>query len=161
MKAKVLIVLVTIGILVSSLFTGHMAYAQKEPIKIGLITDLTGFLNINGIVIRQAAIMALEEINYTVGDRKVELIVEDEAGSPAVAMDKARKLVETDKVCLFLGPFHGGAVAALAGYAEKVQTPQVVTWYSIPGDQMLKLHWTWVPFGSLESGMRSCRRLCL
>lgn len=151
MKAKVLIVLVTVGILVSSVFVGQAACAQKDPIKIGLVTDLTGFLNINGIVIRQAAIMALEEINYTVGGRKVELIVEDEAGSPAVAMDKARKLVETDKVCLFLGPFHGGAVAALAGYAEKVQTPQVVTWYSIPGDQMLKLHWTWVPFGSLEA----------
>ncbi len=63
--------------------------------------------------------MALEEMQLHGGRQEDRVIVEDEAGSPAVAMDKARKLVETDKVCLFLGPFHGGAVAALAGYADQ------------------------------------------
>lgn len=150
MKTRFFYVFVAAGILASLFFTGQMAYAQKDPIKIGLVTDLTGFLNVNGVHIRQAALMALEEINYTVAGRKIEFIVEDEAGSPAIAMDKARKLVETDKVCAFLGPFHGGAVVALANYANKVQVPQIVTWYSIPGDQMLTMNWTWVPIGSLE-----------
>lgn len=150
MKRIAFYVFLSLGILVSSFMGGPMAHAKGDPIKIGLVTDLTGFLSVNGIYIRQAMIMALEEVNYTVAGRPIEFIVEDEAGSPAVAMDKIRKLVESDKVSLFLGPFHGGAVVALANYAAKVQIPQIVTWYSIPGEQMLKTHWTWVPFGSLE-----------
>jgi branched-chain amino acid transport system substrate-binding protein len=151
MKTRFLYVFLAAGILISSLFTGPMAYAQqKGPIKIGLVTDLTGFLNVNGVHIRQAALMALEEGNNTVAGRPIEFIIEDEAGNPAQAMDKARKLVETDKVCAFLGPFHGGAVVALANYANKVQIPQIITWYSIPGDQMLTMNWSWVPIGSLE-----------
>ena len=150
MKTKWLCAFAAVGILASLGFIGETAYAQKDTLKIGLVTDLTGFLNVNGVHIRQAALMALEEADYTVAGKKIEFIIEDEAGSPAIAMDKARKLVETDKVCAFLGPFHGGAVAALANYATKVQVPQIVTWYSIPGDQMLNMRWTWVPIGSLE-----------
>jgi branched-chain amino acid transport system substrate-binding protein len=150
MKTKWLCAFAAVGILVSLWFIGETAYAQKDTLKIGMVTDLTGFLNVNGVHIRQAALMALEDADYTVAGKKIEFIVEDEAGSPAIAMDKARKLVESDKVCAFLGPFHGGAVAALANYATKVQVPQIVTWYSIPGDQMLNMQWTWVPIGSLE-----------
>jgi len=107
MKTIWLCAFAAVGILVSLWFTGETAYAQKDTLKIGMVTDLTGFLNVNGVHIRQAALMALEDADYTVAGKKIEFIVEDEAGSPAIAMDKARKLVESDKVCAFLGPLHG------------------------------------------------------
>ena len=152
MKTRILSIVLVIGILVSPFFllTGTGAIAAEKPIKIGLVTDLTGFLNICGIYIRMAAIMALEEANNTVAGHPVEFIIEDEAGSPATAMDKARKLIETDKVSLILGPFHGGAVVALANYCSKVGIPQLVTWYSIPSATMLQTRWSWCAIGALD-----------
>jgi branched-chain amino acid transport system substrate-binding protein len=138
------------GILVSSAFTGFNANAEMKPIKIGLMTDLTSFLSLNGIAIKEGSILALEEVNYKVAGRPIEYIIEDSASKPALAMDKARKLVESDKVSMILGPFHGGAVAAVAGYAGKIGIPQLVTWYSIPAKQMLTYKWSWAPFGTLE-----------
>ena len=49
--------------------------------------------------------MYLNEINYTVAGRKIELIVEDEGDGPATAVTKARKLVAADKVHLMAGVF--------------------------------------------------------
>jgi mycothiol synthase len=43
---------------------------------------------------RQAAILAMEEVGYTVAGKPAKLIIEDEASDPSIAMDRARKLVE-------------------------------------------------------------------
>ena len=51
---------------------------------------------------RQGAIFAMEEIGHKVAGRPVKLIIEDEASDPAIAMDRARKLVESDKVCMLV-----------------------------------------------------------
>jgi branched-chain amino acid transport system substrate-binding protein len=150
MKAKVLIVLVTIGILVSLLSAGFNAYAAEKPIKIGFISDFTGPLTEHGIAGKQGAILAMENVNYKVDGNPVELIIEDEASDPAVAMDKARKLVETDKVSMILATIHGGCAGAIAGYASRVKIPQMTYWYSIANGVMEKNSWTWAPFGTLS-----------
>jgi len=126
------------------------AQAQSDPIKIGLITDLTGFLNNNGIAIRQAATLALEEVGYKVGNRSISLIIEDEASKPDQGIDKARKLVESDKAAIILGPFNGSTVVAVAGYINRAQVPNVVTWYSSASKDVLKMRWTWSPFGTIS-----------
>src|SRR3989304_10279677 len=82
------------------------AQAQSDPIKIGLITDLTGFLNNNGIAIRQAATLALEEVGYKVGNRSISLIIEDEASKPDQAIHKARKLLASATAANTLGRPH-------------------------------------------------------
>jgi branched-chain amino acid transport system substrate-binding protein len=104
-----------------------------------------------GVAGKQGAILALEEINYSFAGRPIKFIVEDEASDPAVAMDKARKLVETDKVCMILGPFHGGCGGAVAGYVNKIKIPNVAYWYSISNDAIMGVNWTWAPFGTLSS----------
>ena len=58
--------------------------------------------------------MFLDEINYTVAGRKIELIVEDEGATPATAITKVRKLISHDKVNLISGVF-----LATAGYADR------------------------------------------
>ena len=51
---------------------------------------------------------ALEEVNYEVAGRQIELIIEDEGGyDVSVCMEKLRKLVEADKVDVMTGPFFG------------------------------------------------------
>lgn len=147
---KVLLIFMAMGILVASFSTGFNAYAEEKPIKIGLIADFTGPLTEHGIAAKQGAILAMEQVNYKLDGRPVELIIEDEASDPAVALDKARKLVETDKACMILGTIHGGCAGAIAGYVNRVHVPQVSYWYSVANAVMLKTHWTWAPFGTLS-----------
>ena len=115
------------------------------------MSDFTGPLTLHGIAGKQGAILALEEANSEVAGRPVELIVEDDASDPAIGMDKARKLVETDKVAMLLGPFHGGVVGAVSGYISKVGIPELIYWYSIANAAQAKATWTWAPFGTLSS----------
>jgi len=149
MKWKVLCLIVAMVMLVP-LLAAARALAEKEPIKIGFMSDFTGPLTEHGIAGKQGAILAMEKINYKVDGRPIEFIIEDEASDPAVAMDKARKLVETDKVCMLLGPFHGGCCGAIAGYASKVKIPNLFMWYSIANNAIAKATWTWAPFGTLS-----------
>ena len=139
-----------IGILVASLFTGFTAYAEDKPIKIGLVADFTGPLTEHGIAAKQGAILAMEQVNYKLNGRPLELIIEDEASDPAVAMDKARKLVETDKVCMILGTINAGSAGAIAGYVARVQVPNMAYWYSIANSVIMKSPWSWAPFGTVS-----------
>ena len=146
MKFKYLYMVLVMVILVA-FFTAEARSEEKE-IKIGFMTDLTGMLSINGMPSREAAILAMEEIGQKIAGIPVKLIIEDEASDPAITMDRARKLVETDKVCMILGPFHGGCAAAVSEYVVRTQTPQLLTWYSITNDAQAKTTWTWVPWGT-------------
>jgi branched-chain amino acid transport system substrate-binding protein len=149
MKPKVLFM-----VLVALIFTVSMAIeaqAAEKEIKIGFMADFTSFLSEHGIAGKQGAILAMEEVKYTVAGRPIKFITEDEASDPAVAMDKARKLVETDKVCMVIGPFHGGCGGAVADYANKVKIPNIAYWYSIANDAIMKVNWTWAPFGTLST----------
>jgi branched-chain amino acid transport system substrate-binding protein len=148
MKRGILCFVVAIAMLVPLLAGACPAPAEKAPIKIGFITDLTSFLSLNGIPGKQAVTLAMEEIGYEIAGREVELIIEDEGSDPTVAMDKARKLVETDKVCMLLGPFFGGSVVAVANYANEVKIPNICIWYSIADDAQLEAKWTWAPWGT-------------
>ena len=72
-KAKILFLVV--GLLVSPLFFQGNAQAA-DPIKIGTILNLTGPIAFIGPLFKNGIVMALEEANYTVGGRKIELIPE-------------------------------------------------------------------------------------
>src|SRR5437879_7241706 len=83
--------------------THHLAFPAvvraQEPIRIGQLIPFTGFLGAIGEYGKQGATLAVEELNETGGvlGRKIELITEDET-NPGVAVQKARKLIEKDRV---------------------------------------------------------------
>ena len=147
MKRNALCIVLVVMVLVA--FAVGARAAEKE-IRIGFMTDLTSMLSINGIPMRQAAILAMEEIGYKIEGKPAKLIVEDEASDPAVAMDRARKLVETDKVALVVGTIHAGCAAATSEYYTRTRTPNVAPWYNMPNEAALKAAWTWMPFGTNE-----------
>lgn len=104
--------------------TGAPAAADGElkPFKIGLMIGLTGPNAALGLDGRHAVELYLDQVDYVIGDYKIELIVEDDQVDPEVTLTKAKKLVEMDKVDLLLGP-HGAAGAyALLDYinAQKI-----------------------------------------
>src|SRR5256714_14726023 len=76
--------------------------AQADTIKLGHLTPRTGFLGQLGDYGFKAASMAADEINAAGGvlGRKIELISEDSV-NPQVAVTKAQKLAEREKVLAF------------------------------------------------------------
>ena len=137
-------------VVMAVVFFCSAARAAEKEIRIGFMTDLTSMLSINGISMRQAALLAMEEVGYKVAGKPAKLIIEDEASDPSVAMERARKLVEKEKVCLVVGTIHAGSGAATAEYYGRTRTPNVAPTYSMPDEAQMKATWTWVPFGTNE-----------
>ena len=88
---------------------------STEPIKIGVVADLTGPFTLYGTSLARSAELAVDEINAAGGimGRQVELIVEDIATDVAITTDKARKLVESDMVDVVIGPIGSDASDAV------------------------------------------------
>jgi branched-chain amino acid transport system substrate-binding protein len=96
----------------------------QEPIRIGQIIPFTGFLGAIGEYGKQGATLAVEELNEKGGalNRKIELITEDEA-NPGVAVQKARKLIEKDRVVALEGTVSSASCLAVG---DEVQRAKIV-----------------------------------
>ena len=114
---KLMTLILAILFLSSSVLVGSAEMAKAaEVIKIGTILNLTGPIAFIGPLFKNGIVKALEEVDYTVGGRKIELIPEDAAADMNVCLEKAKKLVERDKVNIILGPLMGDAHMAIAPY---------------------------------------------
>ncbi len=85
--------------------------ATDDPIKIGIIADLTGGFATYGTSLDRSAQLAINEINAAGGidGRQIEVIVEDIQTDVAATVDKSRKLIDGDNVDLVLGPIGSDA----------------------------------------------------
>jgi urea transport system substrate-binding protein len=90
---------------------GEGGAGSDEPIKIGVIADLTGPFTTYGTSLSRCTELAVNEINDAGGimGRQIELIVEDIQTDVAVTVDKATKLVQSDNVDLVMGPIGSDA----------------------------------------------------
>jgi len=86
-----------------------------DPIKVGVIADLTGPLSFVGLANANVARMVIGDINAKGGllGRHVELRLEDSATDDAVAAAKAEKLVEHDQVDVILGGIYSSTRQAI------------------------------------------------
>jgi branched-chain amino acid transport system substrate-binding protein len=101
--------------------------ADKPPIKIGFIAPKTGNFAQMGIDMLDGFRLYFDEIDNTIAGRKVELIVEDEGGSPDIAVTKARKLITHDNVNLIVGLFSAASGYAAAPVVEEAGVPLVIS----------------------------------
>ena len=99
------------------------AFAQTTPIKIGVVTPLTGTYAGIGQQVKWGLDLAAKQINSTGGvmGRPLELIYEDEEANPAVATQKAEKLFQVDKVDFLTGTVNSGSTLAVGQVAERNQ----------------------------------------
>ena len=89
----------------------------EEPVKIGLDNPLTGTFAAVGKNELIGCQLAVEQINAKGGilGRKVELLVEDStSGDAGTAVQKARKLIDRDKVNFLLGNVNSALALAMA-----------------------------------------------
>ena len=82
------------------------AVAQsKDPIKVGVLHSLSGTMAISETVLKDVALMAIEEINAKGGvmGRMLEPVVVDPASNWPLFAEKARQLISQDKVAVTFG----------------------------------------------------------
>lgn len=79
--------------------------AAQEPIKVGILHSLSGTMAISEAPIKEIVLMALEELNTAGGvlGRKVEPVIEDPASNWDLFAEKAKKLLQEDKVATVFG----------------------------------------------------------
>jgi branched-chain amino acid transport system substrate-binding protein len=105
-----------------------LAQAPKEPIKIGLINALTGPLAVNGSEINEGIKLYWEdEMSNQVAGRPVMLLIADAEGKPDVGLTKTRKLVESDKAHLILGPVSSAVAVAVRDYLHERKVAWIIT----------------------------------
>ncbi len=124
MMRQVLHVLVACAVALALLAPGPVG-AQQGPIKIGFIVPLTGVFAPNGRDMADGLAMALNQVGNKAAGREIQVVTEDEQGTPAVALTKARKLVEFDKVDLLMGPLLASSGYALRDYIIQQKIPAI------------------------------------
>jgi branched-chain amino acid transport system substrate-binding protein len=105
------------------------ASAQADELRIGFIAPMTGIFAQVGKDMVNGFQMYLDEHHGQLGGADVKFIVEDNQGKPDAAVTKAKKLVLSDKVQMFIG-----GVLASTGYALAPVSTEEKTIYiaSIP-----------------------------
>jgi branched-chain amino acid transport system substrate-binding protein len=94
-----------------------------DPIKIGVVTPLSGTYAGIGQQVKWGLELATKEVNAKGGimGRQVQLIYEDSEANPSVAVQKAEKLFEVGKVDFLTGTVNSGATVAVGQVAERAQ----------------------------------------
>jgi branched-chain amino acid transport system substrate-binding protein len=122
-----LTLLVAVALVAGGLVAPTLA---QKPVKIGVLTPLSppGDAAAGQFIVRGAK-MAVEDVNARGGvlGRKVELVVEDDSGTPEKGSAGMRKLATQDQVAAVVGQFHSSVTAAVQVLAEQFQVPVFLT----------------------------------
>jgi branched-chain amino acid transport system substrate-binding protein len=94
-----------------------LAQAQ-DTIKMGGLATLEGAFTVLGEDGMRGLKLALQEVNYTVAGKKIELVTGSSDASPDSAVKATRKLVEQDGVQVLIGPLSGSEGIAVKDYAK-------------------------------------------
>src|SRR5437763_9889743 len=118
------IVLRALGAFLAAIFA-TTALAQQEPLRIGFLTIRSGPLAAGGRQMEEGINLFLKERNFTLSGRKVELIIADTGGQPALAKSKTQELVERDKVHVIIGPLATFEALAIDDYIRDARVPLI------------------------------------
>src|SRR5947208_12584032 len=106
------------------------ALAQK-PVKIGVLPPLSppGDASAGQFIVRGAK-MAADDVNArggVLGGRKIELVTEDDSGTPEKGVAGFRKLATLDQVVAVIGQFHSSVMGAVQELSEQFKIPVFAT----------------------------------
>lgn len=133
-KSAIFIVLLVI------LFLSIYGCGKKDSnaVKIGVIAELTGDVPAVGASCKNAAELAVKEVNdaggIQLGDKKykVELIIEDNAGKADQSASAAQKLITQQNVTAIVGPNASRYTMPAAEIAESGKVVLITPWSTAP-----------------------------
>ncbi|MDO9004443.1 MAG: urea ABC transporter substrate-binding protein [Aquabacterium sp.] len=96
--------LTAVALGVAGLLVGSLAHAA-DTIKVGVLHSLSGTMAISETVLKDVALMAIDEINAKGGllGKKLEPVVVDPASNWPLFAEKAKQLISQDKVAVTFG----------------------------------------------------------
>ena len=134
--------LILVGFISFALMVGGLIFsiadaAEKKPVKIGLLSPFSPPGDpAAGKRIRWGAELAVkyinEEMGGVLGGRPVEIVVEDDSGTPADGIAGYRKLVQKDGVVAVVGQYHSSVCLAVNKVAKDLGVPLFSTGASSP-----------------------------
>jgi len=133
-KSAVFIILLAI----LSLIICGCSNNDSSQIKIGVIAELTGDIPAVGASCKNAAEMAVGEVNdaggIQMGDKKykIKLIIEDNAGKADQSASSAQKLITQQKVTAIVGPNASRYALPAAEIAESSKVVLITPWSTAP-----------------------------
>jgi branched-chain amino acid transport system substrate-binding protein len=118
----------------------------QGPVKIGVLTPLSppGDASAGQFIVRGAK-MAADDVNArggVLGGRKIELVIEDDSGTPEKGAAGFRKLATQDKAVAVIGQFHSSVMGAVQDLAEQFKIPVFSTQASAKGITERHLNYT-------------------
>jgi branched-chain amino acid transport system substrate-binding protein len=102
-----------------------------EPIKIGLVTVLSGPSAISGEAITRGMQIAIDEINEKgglLGGRKLELVRRDDESNPTKGVTAARELIFKEKVTVLFAAADTPVAMAIVPLVNKEGVPMMDPW---------------------------------
>jgi branched-chain amino acid transport system substrate-binding protein len=117
-----------IALLAALLVVGLTAPASaQKPVKIGVLTPLSppGDAAAGQFIVRGAK-MGADDVNARggiLGGRKIELVIEDDSGTPEKGAAGFRKLASQDQAVAVVGQFHSSVMTAVQALAEQFKVP--------------------------------------
>lgn len=104
---------------------GDGGAAQSKSATIGILVPLTGELGSFGKPWQQAIDLAVEQANRQGGlPAKLKTVVEDEKTEPQVAVQVARKMIDSQNASTIIGP-SSGPIVAVAPIAKRSRVPVI------------------------------------
>lgn len=126
---------VLLAVMLALVLIPGLGHAQsKEPIKIGVVSPVSGNYGDHGLLERIGMEMALEEYGGKILGRPVSLIVADDETNPDVAARRARRLVEVDNVKFMMGGVSTSTALSVGAVAEEKKVLFIAT--NQNGDQV-------------------------
>jgi urea transport system substrate-binding protein len=121
---------------VALVLTAALASASALPasaddtIKVGVLHSLTGTMAISEVTVKNATLLAIDEINAQGGvlGKKIEPVVEDGASDPAMFAQKAQKLIQEDQVATVFGGWTSASRKAMLPVFERFKS---LLWYPV------------------------------
>jgi ABC-type branched-subunit amino acid transport system substrate-binding protein len=107
----------------------HPAAAQKEPIKLGLLAELTGGGAASGAATNWGVRLAVKEINDRGGilGRPIELVVADNQTDPTISVNEALRLIDQQHVDAMIGLSLTQLALAVIPVTNKEKVPLITT----------------------------------
>ena len=126
-RREVLLGAAALGSAAATGLVASPAVAQSGPIKIGVLTPMSGPMSSLGNHKLNGIKMLFEMNGMKIGNRPVTLIIEDTEFKPQEGLRKARKLVESDQVDVLLGVLSSAVGYAMKEYVARANKVWVTT----------------------------------
>lgn len=109
--------------------------ASSDEVKVGLLHSLTGSMAISEKSVRDAEVLAIEEINASGGvlGKKIVYAEEDGASEPSTFATKAEKLIDSEKVATIFGCWTSSSRKAVKPIVEDYDA---LLWYPVQYEGM-------------------------